>query len=106
MASALPEFTTALAGIRHKENGISLGTLVGSNITNPLVAIGGGALISTYAVPRPLIAWDLPWETLTGLILWGILIATKGRLKKVHAFYLIGMYFVYIIFRSLYFAVD
>lgn len=106
VASALPEFTTALAGIRHKENGISLGTLVGSNITNPLVAIGGGALISTYAVPRPLIAWDLPWETLTGLILWGILIATKGRLKKVHAFYLIGMYFVYIIFRSLYFAVD
>lgn len=106
VASALPEFTTALAGIRHKENGISLGTLVGSNITNPLVAIGGGALISTYAVPRPLIAWDLPWETLTGLILWGILIATKGKLKKVHAFYLIGMYFVYIIFRSLYFAVD
>ncbi len=106
VASALPEFTTALAGIRHKENGISLGTLVGSNITNPLVAIGGGALISTYAVPRPLIAWDLPWETVTGLILWGILIVTKGRLKKIHAFYLIGMYFVYIIFRSLYFAVD
>ncbi|HAF62489.1 MAG TPA: sodium:calcium antiporter [Anaerolineaceae bacterium] len=106
VASALPEFTTALAGIRHKENGISLGTLVGSNITNPLVAIGGGALISTYAVPRPLIAWDLPWETVTGLILWGILIVTKGKLKKVHAFYLIGMYFVYIILRSVFFAVD
>jgi len=106
VASALPEFTTALAGIRHKENGISLGTLVGSNITNPLVAIGGGALISTYAVPRPLLTWDLPWETVTGLILWVILIVTKGRLKKVHAFYLIGLYFVYIIFRWIYFAVD
>jgi cation:H+ antiporter len=106
VASALPEFTTALAGIRHKENGISLGTLVGSNITNPLVAIGGGALISTYAVPGPLIAWDLPWETVTGLILWGILIVTKGKLKKVHAFYLIGMYFVYVILRSIFFAVD
>ena len=106
VASALPEFTTALAGIRHKENGISLGTLVGSNITNPLVAIGGGALISTYAVPGPLIAWDLPWETITGLILWGILIVTKGKLKKVHAFYLIGMYFVYVILRFIFFAVD
>lgn len=106
VASALPEFTTALAGIHHKENGISLGTLVGSNITNPLVAIGGGALISTYAVPGPLIEWDLPWETITGLILWGILILTKGKLKKVHAFYLIGLYFVYVILRSVFFAVD
>ncbi len=106
VASALPEFTTALAGIRHKENGISLGTLVGSNITNPLVAIGGGALISTYAVPRPLVVWDLPWETITGLVLWVILIVTKGKLKKVHAFYLIALYFVYVILRSAYFAVD
>ncbi|NMB62561.1 MAG: sodium:calcium antiporter [Chloroflexi bacterium] len=106
VASALPEFTTALAGIRHKENGISLGTLVGSNITNPLVAIGGGALISTYAVPGPLLEWDLPWETITGLILWGILLLTKGKLKKIHAFYLIGLYFVYVILRSVFFAVD
>ena len=106
VASALPEFTTALAGIRNKENGISLGTLVGSNITNPLVAIGGGALISTYAVPRPLIIWDLPWETMTGAALWIILIFTKGKLKKVHAIYLMIMYFVYIICRSLFFADD
>jgi len=106
VASALPEFSTAMAGIRNKENGISLGTLVGSNITNPLVAIGGGALISTYAVPRPLISWDLPWETLTGAILWVILIVTKGRLKKSHAIYLIALYFVYVICRSLFFAVD
>jgi len=106
VASAMPELITALAGIRHGEHGVSLGTLVGSNITNPLVAIGGGALISTYYVPRPLILWDLPWETITGVILWGILWFTNGKLKKVHAFYLIGMYFVYIFFRAMFFAVD
>ncbi len=106
IASAMPELITALAGIRHKENGVSLGTLVGSNITNPLVAIGGGALLSSYAVPRPLISWDLPWETVTGGILWAILWFSRGKLKKGHAFYLIGMYFVYIIFRALFFSVD
>lgn len=106
VASAMPEFITALAGIRHKENGVSLGTLVGSNITNPLVAIGGGALVSTYAVPNPLIQWDLPWETITGVVLWVILWLTKGKLTKVHAYYLIGMYFVYVIFRALFFLVD
>jgi len=106
IASAMPEFITAMAGVRHKENGVSLGTLVGSNITNPLVAIGGGALVSTYSVPNPLIQWDLPWETVTGMILWAILWFSKGKLKKGHAFYLIGLYFVYIILRALFFSID
>lgn len=106
VASALPELTTALAGIRHKEAGISLGTLVGSNITNPLLAIGGGALISTYAIPRPLVLWDLPWATLTGMLLWGILWFNNGKLGKKSAIYLIVIYFIYILFRSLFFNVD
>ncbi|MBC7237188.1 MAG: sodium:calcium antiporter [Chloroflexi bacterium] len=106
VASALPELTTAVSGVRHKEQGISLGTLVGSNITNPLVAIGGGALVSTYWVPYPLIAWDLPWETVTGAILWAILWFRRGRLTKLWSLYLAGLYFVYVILRAVYFAVD
>jgi cation:H+ antiporter len=106
VASALPELTTALAGIRQKEHGISLGTLVGSNITNPLVGIGGGAIISTYAVPNPLIWWDLPWATITGIILWLIIYFRKGKLGKVDAFYLMGMYFVFLILRAVLFKVD
>ncbi len=106
IASAMPEFITAMAGVRHKENGVSLGTLVGSNITNPLVAIGGGALVSTYAVPKPLIEWDLPWETVTGIILWAILWFSRGKLKKGHAFYLMALYFVYVILRAMFFSVD
>lgn len=106
IASALPELITAIAGIRNGDSGIPLGTLVGSNITNPLVAIGLGALVSTYAVPRPLVLWDLPWETATGLILWAILWFSKGKLGKWAGFYLIGLYIVYIVLRSVFFAVD
>lgn len=106
VASALPELITALSGVRHGDSGISLGTLVGSNITNPLVAIGGGAIISTYWVPRPLVFWDLPWETITGAILWVVLYLNKGKLGKWTAYYLIGLYFVYITMRMLFFSVD
>jgi cation:H+ antiporter len=68
IVSAFPEMITAISGLRHGSEGVSLGTLVGSNITNPLLAIGSGAVISTYAVPEPLILWDLPMETfLAGL---------------------------------------
>lgn len=70
VVSAFPEMITAITGLRHGSEGVSLGTLIGSNITNPLLAIGSGAVISTYAVPRPLVLWDLPMETATaGLLL-------------------------------------
>jgi cation:H+ antiporter len=97
---------TAISGVRHGDAGISLGTLVGSNITNPLVAIGGGALISRYWVPGPLVLWDLPWETVTGAVLWLILWFNKGKLGKWSAVYLIALYFVYIALRMIFFAVD
>lgn len=106
LASALPELITAISGVRHGDSGISLGTLVGSNITNPLVAIGGGALISSYWVPRPLVLWDLPWETITGAILWLILWFNKGKLGKWSAYYLIALYFIYIALRMIFFSVD
>ncbi|MFB6294885.1 MAG: sodium:calcium antiporter, partial [Candidatus Nanohaloarchaea archaeon] len=40
IASAFPELFTAVEGIRQRAAGLSLGTLIGSNITNPLLAIG------------------------------------------------------------------
>ncbi len=106
VASALPELVTAIAGIHQGDAGIPLGTLVGSNITNPLVAIGGGALISTFWVPRPLVLWDLPWETITGTILWIILWFSKGKIGKKGAIYLTVLYFVYVTLRMIFFSVD
>ncbi|MGC9346784.1 MAG: sodium:calcium antiporter [Anaerolineae bacterium] len=106
VASALPELITAISGVRHGDTGIPLGTLIGSNITNPLVAIGGGTLISTYWVPGPLVLWDLPWEALTGAILWVFLWFNKGKLGKRGAAYLIVLYVAYVTLRSIFFAVD
>ena len=106
VASALPELTTAISGIKNGDSGISLGTLIGSNVTNPLVAIGGGAIISTYWVPRPLVGWDLPWETLTGAFLWAVLWFRNGHAGKKTAIYLTIMYFIYIGLRMRFFGVD
>lgn len=106
VASALPELITAISGVRNGDAGIPLGTLVGSNITNPLVAIGGGALLSGYWVPGPLVLWDLPWEAITGLILWVYLWFNKGKLGKKGGIYLVLLYITYVTMRSIFFAVD
>jgi cation:H+ antiporter len=106
VASATPELFTAIYGLKQKATGLSLGVLIGSNITNPLVAIGGGALISTYWVPRPLVLWDLPMEAITASILLVYLLKKKGDLHRGGALYLICLYFVYLAVRFMYFSVD
>lgn len=133
IVSAFPEMITAISGLRHGSEGVSLGTLIGSNITNPLLAIGSGAVISTYAVPRPLVLWDLPMETATAGILLiymsskegigdrlavpfrkagieGIaerLEATENRVISIGgALLLVVLYFIYIYVRFTYFHYD
>jgi cation:H+ antiporter len=106
LASASPEFVTAISGVRHKAAGVSLGTLIGSNIANPLVAIGGGALLSTYSVPTPLVYWDLPMETMTAAALLVFLLLTGRRLGRAGGVYLIALYGLYIGVRVAFFAVD
>jgi len=46
--------------------------------------------------------WDLPWETLTGMILFGILWFRKGKLGRGGSLYLIGLCFFYLYFRATY----
>ncbi|MDY6766263.1 MAG: sodium:calcium antiporter [Candidatus Nanohaloarchaea archaeon] len=107
IASALPEMFTALHGIRYGSSGLSLGTLIGSNITNPLLAIGSGALLSTYWVPRPLVLWDLPMETVTaGMLLAYLLFISDRKLGWKGGVYLVGLYLFYVLVRFSFFAVD
>ncbi|MFC1647932.1 sodium:calcium antiporter [Nanoarchaeota archaeon] len=106
VAAALPEMFTAIEGIRKKASGISLGTLIGSNITNPLVAIGLGGMMSEYFVPKPLVYWDLPMETITAALLLLWLLTHKRTLKRGGAVYLMCLYFAYAIIRIIYFPVD
>lgn len=131
--SAMPEFITALSAVRKGAEGLSLGTLIGSNITNPLMGIGIGAAISSYTVPRPLIVFDLPVQIVTAVLLvaylWnkdkiGDLLAPaasyiglensanklekteNGVLTMVGGVILIAAYVGYIVLRALYFQVD
>lgn len=105
VASALPELTTALVAVFKKNKGVSAGVLIGSNITNPLMGLGLGALISTYVVPDVVVLFDLPFKIGTALLISYFLFVNE-RLEKWEALTLIGLFVSFLLLRLYMFPVD
>lgn len=104
MAAALPELSTVLDAIRRRAPDVALGTLVGSNVVNPLLGIGLGGAISGYAVPLPVVIWDLPFKLAVGVgLLTVVRYRTDGVVTRRTGAWLVGLYFVFISVRLLLF---
>ena len=100
IGTALPELATSLVALRRKSSGMSLGLLVGSNITNPLLALAIGILISGYTVSNTILWIDIPvWFAATFLVL--LLVYEDFNLKKKDAIILFFVYMLYLAFRVL-----
>lgn len=106
VASALPEFITSLSAVRKNAEWVSIGTLIWSNIVNPLMGIGAWGIIAGYIVPHTYIAWDLPVQIVTAclLLIW---INRHHRIMPKWAWViLILIYIAYIFARMHWFSTD
>jgi cation:H+ antiporter len=105
LAAALPELSTVVESLRRKTPDIALGTLVGSNVVNPLVGFGLGGVVSTYAVPPSVVRWDLPFKFAVGVGL--VLVARREGwvVRRREGAWLVVAYFVFVSVRFLLFAV-
>jgi cation:H+ antiporter len=104
VAAALPELTTVMDAVRRRAPNVALGTLVGSNVVNPLVGLGLGGVVSTYHVPAAVVFWDLPFKLLAGAGLLGwALYRRDRRLTRTEGGYLLGLYFLFVAGRLLLF---
>ncbi|MFD1644070.1 sodium:calcium antiporter [Haloarchaeobius litoreus] len=97
LAAALPELSTVFEGLRRRSPDLAVGTLVGSNIVNPLLALGLGGAISGYAVPPVVVYWDLPVKLVAGvgLLVW-LRYGTGGDFDRREGFALIVAYFAFL----------
>jgi cation:H+ antiporter len=105
VCAALPELMTALVSIFKGQREISAGILIGSNITNPLLGAGLGALISGYSVPSVIVTYDLPAKILTGALLY-VFLWRRADLSRAEAILLIALYFAYAVLRAMFFPAD
>lgn len=104
IAAALPELTTVMDAIRRRSPNVALGTLIGSNIVNPLVGIGLGGAISTYHVPTAVLLWDLPLKLVGGAGLLGLALYWRGgSFTRRDGAVMLGAYFVFVVGRLLLF---
>ena len=101
LASALPELSTVLESVRRKAPNVAVGTLVGSNVVNPLVAVGLGGVVSTYRVPPAVVWWDLPFKLLTGIAFLAWITYNDGRVGRRDGTVLLVAYFAYVVGRLL-----
>ncbi|MDX1746480.1 MAG: hypothetical protein R3324_11130 [Halobacteriales archaeon] len=103
LASALPELSTVLESVRRKAPNVAVGTLIGSNVVNPLVAVGLGGLVSTYRVPQAVVLWDLPFKLLAGVVFLAWIGRNGGLIRRRDGTALVIAYFCYVVGRLLVF---
>ncbi len=105
VGGCIPELSIALRGITRRARGISLGALIGSNITNPLFALGAGTLISGFSFNKSLLAFELPFWALS-LITVAVLLKKKasvGLREKKQGLLLIGLYAFFVLMKIVFF---
>tara|TARA_Y100000310_G_scaffold148238_1_gene147487 strand:+ start:1252 stop:2193 length:942 start_codon:yes stop_codon:yes gene_type:complete len=103
LTTALPELTVAIRAILKGSTGMSLGTLIGSNITNPLFALGIGAMVSGYTVDKVITFFDIPfWFFVSLLVIF--FFKKKMKLDKPEAVTLILLYLSYLFIKIMFFA--
>lgn len=105
VATALPELITALLSLAKGQHGISAGILIGSNVTNPLLGVGVGALVSGYSVPSVVNVYDLPFKIVTAILLYVFMLRHED-LDRREAATLILLCLGYLLLRPLWFPED
>ena len=103
LITALPELTVAIRAILKGSTGMSLGTLIGSNITSPLFALGIGAMVSGYTVDKVITFFDIPFWFFVSLLLI-FFFKKKMKLGKPEAVTLILFYLSYLFMKIMFFA--
>ena len=103
LGTSLPELTVAMIAVR-KSQGVAIGTLIGSNITDPLLSIGIAALISPISITAA--SYDLTMyliipATLIAVSTCLIMMWSGFTFSRIEGSILIGIYAIFIILIEL-----
>lgn len=93
--TSAPELATSLIAVYRKEDGISLGNLIGSNIFNILGILGATSILTPTEVNSEIKSFDFIFMIGIPLLLFPIILF-QSKVSRFAAFLLLMTYFVYI----------
>ncbi len=97
VATCLPELSTAVVSAFKKAPGIGIGTLIGSNITDPLLSTGIGALIYDFKIDgNGLATFDIPFWFVSSILALLLLHRKRLTLNRGEASILVAIYAIFV----------
>ena len=103
LGTSLPELTVAMVAAR-KSQGVAIGTLIGSNITDPLLSIGIAAMANPFSMTTaatPLLANLIIPATLLGVFICLVMMWSGYKFSRFEGIILIAFYLIYIVLIEL-----
>ncbi len=97
VGTSLPELASCISAIRRNEPDLLLGIIIGSNLFNLLMVMGGTALIFPFKFPADMLNRDLPVMILFAALLIPQL-AWRHKITRLNGLALLALYGAYIIF--------
>lgn len=92
IGTSLPELVTSIVAVRHGENDIALGNVIGSNLFNILGILGISSVISPITVPATSII-DAAVLSVISVVFW--FFARRGRLARPVGIVMVALYACY-----------
>ena len=103
LGTSLPELTVALMAARRSQ-GVAIGTLVGSNITDPLLSVGIASMVNPLSISTgsyDLIAYLIIPATILGVCFCLVMMWTDFKFQRWEGGILIGFYLFFLLFLEL-----
>lgn len=103
LGTSLPELTVAMVAVR-KSQGVAIGTLIGSNITDPLLSIGVAAIVSPISLTEA--SYDLTMyliipATILGASICLTMMWSGFKFSRYEGSILIGFYIIFLLLIEL-----
>jgi len=103
IGTSLPELSVSLKAVIKQSHHLSLGNIIGSNITDPLLSFGSGAAISGFVVGKTALIYYFPFWIFATLIALLMLFNHMNLNKKEGAvlvlIYLLFMYLSFVVLQ-------
>jgi cation:H+ antiporter len=101
LGTSVPELSVSLIAIIKKSGMLSIGNLIGSNISDTLFALGIGAAISGFNVAKSIVLFDMVfWVASTVIVM--LLLFNHLNLNSKESSILVILYLIYIYLKLIY----